>query len=490
MYSNGTTHSLNEVVIASFARTPIGSFRSAFVSVPATKLGSIAIKGAVERAGIKSEDVQEVFMGNVVSAGAGQAPARQAALGAGLSQSTPCTTVNKVCASGMKAIMLAAQSLMCGSQEIIVAGGMESMSNVPYYLHRGETPYGGVHLQDGIVFDGLTDAYDKIHMGACAEQTAKKYEVSRQEQDKFAIESYKKSADAAKEGIFAKEIVPVTIQGKRGKPDVVVAEDEEYKRANFEKFGTVPTVFLKDGGTITAANASTLNDGAAACVLMTRQAADRLGVKPLARIVGFGDAAVEPVHFSIAPAYAMPKVLKEAGMKMEDVSMFEVNEAFSSVVLCNMKHLKLDQSKVNIHGGAVSLGHPIGMSGARITGRMALHLQPGQYGLAGICNGGGGASAILIQKLHTRESEDSLPVLTLYTKHPCPLCDVAKDQLKELLPRVRVVEVDIEKPGNEAWHQCYRHDIPVFHLEGQFLMKHKADPGLLEERLAALASAS
>lgn len=399
MYSNGTTHSLNEVVIASFARTPIGSFRSAFVSVPATKLGSIAIKGAVERAGIKSEDVQEVFMGNVVSAGAGQAPARQAALGAGLSQSTPCTTVNKVCASGMKAIMLAAQSLMCGSQEIIVAGGMESMSNVPYYLHRGETPYGGVHLQDGIVFDGLTDAYDKIHMGACAEQTAKKYEVSRQEQDKFAIESYKKSADAAKEGIFAKEIVPVTIQGKRGKPDVVVAEDEEYKRANFEKFGTVPTVFLKDGGTITAANASTLNDGAAACVLMTRQAADRLGVKPLARIVGFGDAAVEPVHFSIAPAYAMPKVLKEAGMKMEDVSMFEVNEAFSSVVLCNMKHLKLDQSKVNIHGGAVSLGHPIGMSGARITGRMALHLQPGQYGLAGICNGGGGASAILIQKL-------------------------------------------------------------------------------------------
>lgn len=398
MYCNGTTNSLNEVVIASFARTPIGSFRSALASVPATRLGSVAIKGAIERAGIKSEDVEEVFMGNVVSAGAGQAPARQAALGAGLSQSTPCTTVNKVCASGMKAIMLAAQSLMCGSQEIMVAGGMESMSNVPYYMNRGETPYGGVHLQDGIVFDGLTDAYDKIHMGACAEQTAKKYEVSRQEQDNFAIDSYKRSAAAAKEGILAKEIVPVTIQGKRGKPDVVVAEDEEYKRANFEKFGTVPTVFLKDG-TITAANASTLNDGAAACVLMTRRAADRLGVKPIARIVAFGDAAVEPVHFSIAPAYAMPKVLKAAGLKIEDISMFEINEAFSSVVLCNMKHLKLDPSKVNIHGGAVSLGHPIGMSGARITGRMALHLQPGQYGLAGICNGGGGASAILIEKL-------------------------------------------------------------------------------------------
>lgn len=398
MYCNGTTHTLNEVVIASFARTPIGSFRSALASVPATRLGSVAIKGAIERAGIKSEDVQEVYMGNVVSAGAGQAPARQAALGAGLSQSTPCTTVNKVCASGMKAIMLAAQSLMCGAQEIMVAGGMESMSNVPYYMNRGETPYGGVHLQDGIVFDGLTDAYDKIHMGACAEQTAKKYEVSRQEQDNFAIDSYKRSAAAAKEGVLAKEIVPVTIQGKRGKPDVVVAEDEEYKRANFEKFGTVPTVFLKDG-TITAANASTLNDGAAACVLMTRQAADRLGVKPIARIVAFGDAAVEPVHFSIAPAYAMPKVLKAAGLKIEDVSMFEINEAFSSVVLCNMKHLKLDPSKVNIHGGAVSLGHPIGMSGARITGRMALHLQPGQYGLAGICNGGGGASAILIEKL-------------------------------------------------------------------------------------------
>lgn len=398
MHTTGTSN-LNEVVIVSFARTPIGSFRSSLAPSSAPKLGSVAIQAAIERAGIKKEDVQEVYMGNVLSAGSGQAPARQAALGAGLSQSTPCTTVNKVCASGMKAIMLAAQSLMCGSQEVMVAGGMESMSNVPYYLNRGETPYGGVHLADGIVHDGLTDAYDKIHMGACAEQTAKKYDVSRQDQDNFAIESYKRSAAAAKAGFFAKEIVPVTISGKRGKPDTVVTEDEEYKKANFEKFSTVPTVFLKEGGTITAANASTLNDGAAACVLMTRQAAERLGVKPLARIVGFADAAVEPVHFSIAPAFAMPKVLKATGVKEEDVAMFEVNEAFSSVVLCNIKHLKLDPSKVNIHGGAVSIGHPIGMSGARIVGRMALHLESGQYGLAGICNGGGGASALLLQKL-------------------------------------------------------------------------------------------
>ncbi|EEC00896.1 acetyl-CoA acetyltransferase, putative, partial [Ixodes scapularis] len=398
MYSNGngTAGALNEVVIASFARTPIGSFRSSLAAVPATRLGSVAIKGAIERAGISVDDVQEVFMGNVISAAGGQAPARQAALGAGVSQSTPCTTINKVCASGMKAIMLAAQSLMCGAQEVMVAGGMESMSNVPYYLARGETPYGGVQLTDGIVYDGLTDAYDRIHMvclffvSCCAPVSMYLHLVGGINTCLFV---------SRQAGVFAKEIVPVTISGKRGKPDTVVSEDEEYKKANFEKFGSVPTVFLKDGGTITAANASTLNDGAAACVLMTRQAANRLGVKPIARIVGFADAAVEPVHFSIAPAYAMPKVLKQTGVKLEDISMFEINEAFSSVVLCNMKHLKLDQSKVNVHGGAVSLGHPIGMSGARIVGRMAVQLQPGQLGLAGICNGGGGASALLLEKL-------------------------------------------------------------------------------------------
>lgn len=399
MDNQRTARTVNEVVIASFARTPIGSFRGCLAAVPATRLGSIAIKGAVDRAGIKFEDVQEVIMGNVVSSGAGQAPARQAALGAGLPLSAPCTTINKVCASGMKAIILAAQSLMCGCQDIMVAGGMESMSNIPFYLSRGETPYGGINLQDGIVHDGMTDAYDKIHMGTCAEKTAKKYELSREDQDNFAMESYKRSAAAAKEGVLAKEIVPVTILVKPGKPEVVVTEDEEYKRADFDKFSSLPTPFVEEGGTITAANASGLNDGAAACVLMTRQAADRLGVKPLARIVGFGDAAVEPVHFSIATAYAITKVLKEAGLKAEDVSMFEINEPFSSAVLCNMKHLQLDHSKVNIHGGSVSLGHPIGASGARITGRLALHLKPGQYGLAAACNGGGGGSAILIQKL-------------------------------------------------------------------------------------------
>ncbi|XP_049514423.1 acetyl-CoA acetyltransferase A, mitochondrial-like isoform X2 [Dermacentor silvarum] len=399
MDTKRTARTVNEVVIASFARTPIGSFRGCLAAVPATRLGSIAIKGAVDRAGIKFEDVQEVIMGNVVSSGAGQAPARQAALGAGLPLSAPCTTINKVCASGMKAIILAAQSLMCGCQDIMVAGGMESMSNIPFYLSRGETPYGGINLQDGIVHDGMTDAYDKIHMGTCAEKTAKKYELSREEQDNFAMESYKRSAAAAKEGVLAKEIVPVAIPVKPGKPEVVVTEDEEYKRADFDKFSSLPTPFVEEGGTITAANASGLNDGAAACVLMTRQAADRLGVKPLARIVGFGDAAVEPVHFSIATAYAITKVLKEAGLKAEDVSMFEINEPFSSAVLCNMKHLQLDHSKVNIHGGSVSLGHPIGASGARITGRLALHLKPGQYGLAAACNGGGGGSAILIQKL-------------------------------------------------------------------------------------------
>ncbi|XP_075739108.1 acetyl-CoA acetyltransferase A, mitochondrial-like isoform X2 [Rhipicephalus microplus] len=319
--------SLNEVVIVSFARTPIGSFRGALAGVPATKLGSIAIKGAVERAAIPFGDVQEVIMGNVVSSGAGQAPARQAALGAGLPLSTPCTTINKVCASGMKAIILAAQSLMCGSQAVMVAGGMESMSNIPYYLARGETPYGGIHMQDGIVHDGMTDAYDNIHMGTCAEQTAKKYKVSREDQDNFAIESYKRSTAAAKEGILAQEIIPVTIPAKSGKPDVVVTEDEEYKRADFDKFSSLPTPFVEEGGTITAANASGLNDGAAACVLMTRQAADHLGVKPLARIVGFGDAAVEPVHFSIATAYAMTKDTKIQGKKRDDANNAQVVSA-------------------------------------------------------------------------------------------------------------------------------------------------------------------
>ena len=293
--------------------------------------------------------------------------------------------------------MLAAQSLMCGHQEVMVAGGMESMSNVPYYMTRGQTPYGKVELKDGIVLDGLTDAYDHIHMGVCAENTAKKYNISREEQDEYAVRSYKLSQQAADSGRFKKEIISVEIKKKKGDP-VIVTEDEEYKKVNFEKFKTLKTVFQKDG-TVTAANASTLNDGAAALVLMTADAAKRLNVTPLARIVAFADAAIAPIDFPTAPAYAVPKVLKQAGMKIEDIDMWEINEAFSNVVIANVKELGLDMDKVNIHGGAVSIGHPIGMSGARITGHLVHNLHPGKFGMATICNGGGGASAILVEKL-------------------------------------------------------------------------------------------
>ncbi|XP_069615243.1 acetyl-CoA acetyltransferase, mitochondrial [Ranitomeya imitator] len=396
--SYASQRSLNEVVIASAVRTPVGSFQGSLSSFPATKLGSIAIKAAVERAGIPAEEVNEVYMGNVLQAGQGQAPTRQAALGAGLPISTPTTTVNKVCASGMKSVMLAAQGLMCGHQKVMVAGGMESMSNVPYCMTRGATPYGGVKLEDLILKDGLTDVYNKIHMGNCAENTAKKLSIGREEQDSFAINSYTRSKAAWESGIIAKEIAPVTIQQK-GRPDVVVQEDEEYKRVDFSKFPKLKTVFQKDNGTVTAANASSLNDGAAALVLMTSEAADNLNVKPLARILAFADSAVDPIDFPIAPVYAIPKVLSAAVLKKEDIAMWEINEAFSVVVLANIKMLAIDPAKVNVHGGAVSLGHPIGMSGARIVGHMAHALKKGQFGVASICNGGGGASAILIEKL-------------------------------------------------------------------------------------------
>ncbi|KAK7480167.1 hypothetical protein BaRGS_00028552 [Batillaria attramentaria] len=387
-----------DVVIVSAVRTPIGSFLGSLADVPATRLGSIAIKEAVSKAGIAGEEVQEVYMGNVLQAYEGQAPCRQATLGAGLPITTPTSTINKVCASGMKSIMLAAQSLMCGHQEVMVAGGMESMSNVPYYMKRGSTPYGGIKLVDAIVYDGLTDVYDKIHMGNCAENTAKKFEIGREAQDEYAVRSYELSRKAADAGIFKKEIVSVPIPQKKGDP-VVVSDDEEYKRVNFDKFKTLRPVFQKEGGTVTAANASTLNDGAAALVLTTGQKASQLGVKPLARILGFADAAIAPIDFPTAPAEAIPKVLKMTGVKKEDIDMWEINEAFSVVVLANIKALDLDPSKVNVNGGAVSIGHPIGMSGARITGHMVHNLKPGQKGLAGICNGGGGASAILIERL-------------------------------------------------------------------------------------------
>uniref|UniRef100_A0A7N6FDA3 acetyl-CoA C-acetyltransferase n=1 Tax=Anabas testudineus TaxID=64144 RepID=A0A7N6FDA3_ANATE len=386
-----------EVVIVSAVRTPVGSFKGSLAAVPATKLGSVAIKGAVDRAGIAPEEVKEVYMGNVLQAGEGQAPTRQALLGAGLTLSTPATTVNKVCASGMKSIMLAAQSLMCGHQDVMVAGGMESMSNVPYVMARETPAYGGVRIEDLIVKDGLTDVYNKFHMGNCAENTAKNYNITREEQDAYAISSYSRSKVAYESGVLAKEIVPVTLAVLPVAQLFLCVLMHIFSDWLFcSLFLFVLFLFL---GTVTAANASTLNDGAAALVLMTTDAAKRLNVTPLARIVSFADAAVAPIDFPIAPAYAVPKVLDAAGLKKDDITMWEINEAFSVVVLANMKMLDIDPAKVNVNGGAVSLGHPIGMSGARIVGHMVHNLKSGQYGLAGICNGGGGASSVLIQKL-------------------------------------------------------------------------------------------
>ncbi|KAG1693179.1 Acetyl-CoA acetyltransferase, mitochondrial [Nymphon striatum] len=448
-----------DVVIVGAARTPIGSFRSSLASVPAPRLGAVAIQAAIERAGfiiffyfplydlfshkgISKDDVKEVYMGNVIQAASGQAPARQSALFAGLSKSTPCTTVNKVCASGMKSIMQASQSLMCGHQDVMVAGGMESMSNVPYYMLRGDSPYGGVKL-----------------LGNCAENTAKTMNISRQEQDEYAIESYKRSAAAAKAGILNKEVTHVSIPQKRGKPDIVVSEDEEYHKIKFDKVATAPTVFQKEGGTVTPANASTLNDGAAACVLMTGEAAAKLSIKPLAKIIGFADGACDPIDFPIAPVYAVNKLLKDYNIKKENVSMWEINEAFSVVVLANIKKLDIDPKKVNINGGAVSLGHPIGMSGTRIVNHLALNLKPGEIGVASICNGGGGASAIAIQKL-SKTSHFEKPVLTMYTKNICPLCDEARHALLPYMDRFIFQTIDIKLPENEEWFGKYRYEIP------------------------------
>lgn len=389
---------INEVVIVSAARTPMGSFQSQLAPLSATQLGAVAIEAAVQRAGISKEDVQEVYMGNVVSAGLGQAPARQAAIFAGLPKNVCCTTINKVCSSGMKAAMIASQSLMLGQADIVVAGGMESMSNVPYYLKRGQTPYGGVNLIDGIVFDGLWDVYNKFHMGNCAENTAKKMGITRQDQDDFAITSYKRSAKAWADKVFDAEIAPVTIQQKR-KADIIVSEDEEYRRVNFDKFGKLATVFQRENGTVTAGNASTLNDGGAALVLMTADKASQMNLKPLARVVAFQDAETDPIDFPIAPALAIPRLLEKAGIKKDDVAMWEINEAFSLVVVANMRKMDVDPSKINVHGGAVSLGHPIGMSGARLITHLSHALKAGEYGCASICNGGGGASSILVQKL-------------------------------------------------------------------------------------------
>lgn len=385
-----------EVFIIGAARTPIGSFRSQLASVSAPELGAVAIKAAVERGGLKPQDVQEVYMGQVCQASVGQAPARQAALGAGLNVSTVATTVNKVCSSGLKSIMLAAQQIQTGQQDIAVGGGMESMSKVPFYMPRGDTGYGGLQLLDGIVKDGLTDAYDFCHMGSCGEKTAKELVISREAQDEYAIGSYKKSAAAWKSGTMAAEVVPVTVKSRKG--DVVVDTDEEFSKVNFDKLKQLKAVFQKDG-TVTAGNASTLNDGAAAVLLASADAVKRHKCKPLARILTFADAATNPLDFALAPPLVVPKMLQNTGLKMTEIDHWEVNEAFSVVVLAFIKQVGCDPERVNPHGGAVSIGHPIGMSGARLITHLVHTLKPGQKGLAAICNGGGGASGMIIEKL-------------------------------------------------------------------------------------------
>ena len=392
---------MKEVFIVSAVRTPIGSFLGSLSSIPAPKLGATAIKGALEKINLDPKLVQEVYMGNVLQAGEGQAPARQAALFAGLSNETPSTTINKVCASGMKAVMMAAQSIKSGDQEIIVAGGMENMSQVPHYYNaRTATKLGDVKMQDGMLVDGLTDVYNKVHMGVCAEKCAAEYQFSREDQDNFAIQSYKRSAEAWEAGKFKEEIVPVEIPQRKGEP-IIFAEDEEYKSVNFDRIGTLPTVFQKENGTVTAANASTLNDGASALVLMSKEKMEELGLKPLAKIVSYADAAHEPEWFTTAPAKALPIAVKKANLDISDIDFFEFNEAFSVVGLANNKILGLDDSKVNVNGGAVSLGHPLGSSGSRIIVTLinVLKQNNAKYGAAAICNGGGGASAIMIENI-------------------------------------------------------------------------------------------
>lgn len=391
---------MKEVVIVSATRTPIGSFGGSLATLSATQLGSLVIKSAIARAGITPEHIQEVYMGNVLSANLGQAPATQAAIFAGL-PSLPATTVNKVCASGMKAIMLAAQSIALGQNEIVLAGGMESMSNVPYYLDKARTGYrlGNGQITDGLIKDGLWDVYNDFHMGSAAELCAVECNISREEQDAFAIESYKRSQKAQNEGKFQQEITPVELKDKKGNITLFV-DDEEPKAVNFDKITSLKPVFKKEG-TVTAANASTLNDGAAAVVLMSKERATQMGIKPLAKIISYADAQQAPEWFTTSPSKAIPLALQRAGLSLKQIDFFEINEAFSVVAIANNQLLKLDPSKVNVNGGAVALGHPLGASGARIIVTLLHVLQQnnGKYGTAGICNGGGGASAMVIENL-------------------------------------------------------------------------------------------
>ena len=390
---------MKKVVIVSAVRTPIGSFMGGLSSVPAPHLGAIAIKGALNKISLDPALVNEVYMGNVVQAGVGQAPARQAAIFAGLSNNVACTTVNKVCASGMKSVMLGAQAIMCGDAEIVVAGGMENMSMIPHYVHlRNGVKFGPTTMVDGMQKDGLTDAYDNNAMGVCADMCASEYKITREDQDNFAIQSYERSSKAWDAGKFDNEIVPVSIPQRKGDP-IIVSKDEEYTNVKLDRIPTLNAVFTKDG-TVTAANASTINDGAAAMVLMSEEKALSLGLKPLAYIKGYADAAQEPKWFTTAPAKALPIALGKAGLSTSDVDFFEFNEAFAVVGLANAQILGLDNTKINVNGGAVSLGHPLGCSGARIIVTLinVLEQNKGKIGAAAICNGGGGASAIVIER--------------------------------------------------------------------------------------------
>ena len=392
---------MQDVFIVAAVRTPIGSFGGSLANLSATKLGSIAIKGALEKSGVESSLVDEVLFGNVLSANLGQAPARQAAIGAGLGYNVPCTTINKVCASGMKSVMLGAQSIMLGHADVVVTGGMESMSNVPYYLPKARFGYNYGHgqLVDGLMHDGLWEAYNEFPMGNCADNTAKEMNISREEQDEYAIGSYKRTADSVENGYFKNEIVPVEIPQRKGDA-LVMDTDEEYKNVKFDKIPNLRPVFSKEG-TVTAANASTINDGACAIILVSKNKLKELGLTPLAKIRGFADAAQDPLWFTTAPSLAIPKAMKNAGVEKSDIDFYEINEAFSAVAIANNRELCLNTDQVNVFGGAVAMGHPLGCSGARIitTLNSVLTQKNAKLGVAGICNGGGGASAIVIEKV-------------------------------------------------------------------------------------------
>nr|ANM86812.1 acetyl-CoA C-acetyltransferase/acetyl-CoA thiolase [Stygiella incarcerata] len=402
MFRRALSSSLREAVIVSAVRTPIGCISGALSSFTATQLGALTIRAALEKCGLSKSEVDEVYMGNVVTAGEGQAPARQAAMFADLPNTVPASTINKVCASGMKAVMLAAQNIMTGQAECMVAGGMESMSNIPYYVKKARMGYryGNGVFEDGILTDGLTDVYSQKHMGTFGDLCAEKYGITREDQDLFARTSYERAIDATKKGLFKQEVVPVSVIKKKGKPPVVVSEDEELGRVQFDKFATLRPAFGKKG-TVTAANASSLNDGASSLIVVSREKAERSGLKPLARIVGFADAAHEPEWFTTAPQLATKKLLKRVGMSIKDIDLFEFNEAFSVVGIVNSRILDIDMAKVNVYGGAVAIGHPIGCSGARILTTLlhALIQEDKHIGLAAICNGGGGAGAMMIERL-------------------------------------------------------------------------------------------